>query len=149
LDVFDQADHWGSRGDDFCFKLLKTIAYKKYPSAGKKETLTLYLAGELKGEAFPLTDCGAQQIEAVISQASSKHGHLDGVVNRIGSLLLKPAHLTTQEEFETVITTNLTSVFATVRSAAQARAKHDLMKVGGECDRFPGITEAYADRLAL
>jgi NAD(P)-dependent dehydrogenase (short-subunit alcohol dehydrogenase family) len=45
-------------------------------------------------------------------------GTLRGVVNAVGSVLLKPAHLTLDEEFNQVIATNLTSAFATVRAAA-------------------------------
>jgi 3-oxoacyl-[acyl-carrier protein] reductase len=51
------------------------------------------------------------------------HGRLDGVVNLAGSLLLKPAHLTTADEWHETVATNLTSAFATVRAAAPAMRK--------------------------
>jgi len=40
------------------------------------------------------------------------------VLNCAGSILLKPAHLTTADELGQVLTTNLISAFATVRAAA-------------------------------
>ena len=52
-------------------------------------------------------------------------GTIDGVVSFAGSLLLKPAHLTTQENYDDVIKSSLTTAFATVRGAG----KH--MKSGG------------------
>jgi NAD(P)-dependent dehydrogenase (short-subunit alcohol dehydrogenase family) len=64
-------------------------------------------------------------VDAVFLQASEQMGHLDGVVNFSGSLLLKSAHLTSQDEYENTITASLTTAFATVRAAG----KH--MKQGG------------------
>jgi NAD(P)-dependent dehydrogenase (short-subunit alcohol dehydrogenase family) len=46
-------------------------------------------------------------------------GDLDGVVNCAGSLLLKGAHVTNQNEFEKIITDSLTTSFATIRAAAK------------------------------
>jgi NAD(P)-dependent dehydrogenase (short-subunit alcohol dehydrogenase family) len=44
-------------------------------------------------------------------------GQIDGVVNCAGSLLLKPAHLTSFDEYQSVIQASLTSAFAVVRAA--------------------------------
>jgi 3-oxoacyl-[acyl-carrier protein] reductase len=44
---------------------------------------------------------------------------LDGVVNCSGSLLLKPAHLTSKEAFEGVVSASLTTAFATVQAAGK------------------------------
>lgn len=46
-------------------------------------------------------------------------GEIAGVANCIGSLRLKPAHMTTDEEFHAIINANLFSAFATARSAGQ------------------------------
>ena len=65
----------------------------------------------------------ARDIAAVgglIEDVLERYGRLDGVANLAGSVLLKPAHLTTAEEFEDTIATNLTSAFAVVRAAAPA-----------------------------
>jgi NAD(P)-dependent dehydrogenase (short-subunit alcohol dehydrogenase family) len=54
-------------------------------------------------------------VDLVFEQA----GRLDGVVNCSGSLLLKPAHLTSAEQYRAVIEASLTTSFATVRAAGK------------------------------
>ena len=66
----------------------------------------------------------ASDFQAVDAMFQSLQG-LDGVVNCSGSLLLKPAHLTTEQDWNTTINACLTSSFAVVRSAG----RH--MKQGG------------------
>ena len=60
------------------------------------------------------------RVESVVNEVVERFGRLDGVANCIGSLLLKAAHLTSFEEWNAVITANLTSAFAVVSSAAKA-----------------------------
>lgn len=54
-------------------------------------------------------------VDAAFQQA----GALDGVVNLSGSLLLKPAHLTSREQYQSVIAASLTTAFATARAAGK------------------------------
>lgn len=54
-------------------------------------------------------------VDAAFKQA----GPLDGVVNCSGSLLLRAAHLTTREQYQSVIDASLTTAFATVRAAGK------------------------------
>lgn len=56
-------------------------------------------------------------VESVMHQAKQVMGSLDGVVNCAGSFLLKPAHLTSKEEYESVIHASLTSAFAVTKAA--------------------------------
>jgi NAD(P)-dependent dehydrogenase (short-subunit alcohol dehydrogenase family) len=42
------------------------------------------------------------QAEAVINQAVAAHGRVDGVVNCVGSIVLKSAHTTSDADFEQV-----------------------------------------------
>lgn len=56
---------------------------------------------------------------AAVDNVFSQAGALDGVVNCCGSLLLKPAHLTSQEQYQSVIDASLTTAFATVRAAGK------------------------------
>ncbi len=51
---------------------------------------------------------------------------ITGIVNCAGSILLKPAHLTSEAEWQQTIETNLTTAYATVRAGAKA-----LMSTGG------------------
>jgi NAD(P)-dependent dehydrogenase (short-subunit alcohol dehydrogenase family) len=54
-------------------------------------------------------------VDRVFQQA----GQIDGVVNCSGSLLLKPAHLTSEAQYREVIDASLTTAFATVRAAGK------------------------------
>jgi NAD(P)-dependent dehydrogenase (short-subunit alcohol dehydrogenase family) len=82
-----------------------------------------------------LADCECQfaeveasnssSIDACVQFATQQFGGIDGVVNCIGSVLLKPAHLTTDDEWHQTITTNLTSSFSLVRAAVK------VMRQGG------------------
>jgi NAD(P)-dependent dehydrogenase (short-subunit alcohol dehydrogenase family) len=59
--------------------------------------------------------------EALISKhVLSTYGRLDGVANCVGSIVLKPAHATSDADFEQVIRTNLTSCFNILRPAVKA-----------------------------
>ncbi len=71
----------------------------------------------IRGAVVDATDSTA--VEACLGAAREAHGSLNGVANCVGSLLLKPAHLTTDAEFNEVIRTNLGSAFATVSAAAR------------------------------
>ncbi len=78
------------------------------------------LAAELGAEHAVADATMSTQVEAAVEQATkSLGGQLDGIANCFGSLLLKPAHATSDAEFESVIAINLKSAFATVRAAAK------------------------------
>lgn len=66
------------------------------------------------------------EVETAVQDAAARRGRLDGVVNCAGSLLLKPAHVTTEAEFQATIQANLTTAFAVVRAGAKA-----MMQSGG------------------
>jgi 3-oxoacyl-[acyl-carrier protein] reductase len=59
------------------------------------------------------------EVESAFSQATASLGTITGVAHCVGSILLKPAHLTSEAEFSGVITQNLTSAFLVVRTAAR------------------------------
>ena len=93
--------------------------------AGRDAGATGELADELDGGAGSIDarTVDARDVAAVgelVTGVIDTHGHLDGVANLAGSVLLKPAHLTTPDEFHETIATNLTSAFAVVRAAAPA-----------------------------
>jgi 3-oxoacyl-[acyl-carrier protein] reductase len=54
-------------------------------------------------------------VDAVFAAAGTLHG----AVCFAGSMLLKPAHLTTRDQFDDVIAASLTTAFATVRAAGR------------------------------
>jgi NAD(P)-dependent dehydrogenase (short-subunit alcohol dehydrogenase family) len=59
-------------------------------------------------------------VRRVFDFAKEKFGGVDGVAHCVGSLLLKPAHLTTDNEWNATLLTNLTSAFHVVRMASGA-----------------------------
>lgn len=65
-------------------------------------------------------DAVGDLVEAVVAD----HGRVDGAANLAGSVLLKPAHLTSAEDWHETIALNLTSAFALTRAAAKAMRKH-------------------------
>jgi 3-oxoacyl-[acyl-carrier protein] reductase len=93
--------------------------------AGRDETRLAALTAEL-GATYAVADAtNSMQIEASIAQANDTLGGIYGIANCFGSLLLKPAHLTSDEEFESTLAINLKSAFAVARAAGR------LMKTGG------------------
>ena len=78
------------------------------------------LAKQLGAPKWDLDITEPARIESVVAQVVEQFGRLDGVANCAGSLLLKPPHLTSFEEWEAVIRVNLTTAFAVVASAARA-----------------------------
>jgi 3-oxoacyl-[acyl-carrier protein] reductase len=76
-------------------------------------------------EGFALDATQFAPFEACVSRAAELYGRVDGVANCVGSLLLKPAHLTGEAEWAATVAANLTSAFAAVRAGAK------VMKEGG------------------
>ncbi len=112
---------YGGIGSALCRRLARKGA--KLVLAGRDEARLSALAGELGAEAFCLDACNLQQVESCMRRATELHGPTTGVTNCVGSLLLKPAHLLSEAEWDTAIATNLKSAFAVVRSAALTMAQ--------------------------
>lgn len=102
-----------------------------------KEDARIFAAGWRRKSLDPLADeldiptglvdaTRMDEVERLFEQAVEHVGPLDGVVNCIGSLLLKPAHLTTTEEWNTTILENLTSAFHAVCAGVRS-----MMDTGG------------------
>jgi NADP-dependent 3-hydroxy acid dehydrogenase YdfG len=72
------------------------------------------LAEEVGGEIQPLDARDFDAVGEAVLAAVGRHGRLDGAVNLAGSLLLKPAHMTTSQEWDDVLSTNLRTAFALV-----------------------------------
>jgi NAD(P)-dependent dehydrogenase (short-subunit alcohol dehydrogenase family) len=77
------------------------------------------LAAELDAPSIIVDAESPEHFQRCLEAAKSEHGDITGVTNCIGSLLLKPAHRTSSEEWEQTLATNLGSAFATIRAAAQ------------------------------
>jgi 3-oxoacyl-[acyl-carrier protein] reductase len=83
-------------------------------SAGHEVVTTAREAGN--GDPDIVLD--ATDFEAV-ERAFAEAGRLDGVACFAGSMLLKPAHLTSREQYDGIIAASLTTAFATVRAAGR------------------------------
>jgi 3-oxoacyl-[acyl-carrier protein] reductase len=89
--------------------------------AGRDEAAMKELASEVGADDVRTVDArDIAEVGALVEGVIADHGRLDGVANLAGSVLLKPAHLTTPDEWAETIATNLTSAFAVVRAAAPA-----------------------------
>jgi NAD(P)-dependent dehydrogenase (short-subunit alcohol dehydrogenase family) len=87
--------------------------------AGRREDSLAALGDEL-GAPYLVTDLTTfDAVDAAFTSAIAAVGPLAGVANLVGSIILKPAHLTREDEYHTTIAQNLTSAFACVRSAAR------------------------------
>ncbi len=64
------------------------------------------------------------EVERLVAGDAERHGDISGLVNCVGSALLKPAHLTTPEEWSNSIAQNLTSAFAVVRAAGSSMRRN-------------------------
>ncbi len=87
--------------------------------AGRHPERLRTLAGETDAATVTLDASEPEAVEAAFRDAVERHGRLDGVVNCAGSLLLKPAHLTSPEEWRDTLSANLGTSFAVVRAAGR------------------------------
>lgn len=66
--------------------------------------------------------CDFQAMQNLFETLNQSDQPLTGAVNCAGSILLKPAHLTNESDFQETINANLTTAFATVHAAGKAMA---------------------------
>lgn len=96
----------------------------KLTIAGRDADKAHALADELGAHALDALDATDHDaVEQAVKAAAEHHGRLDGAVNLPGTILLKPAHLTSPEEFRQTLETNLVTAFNLLRSASQAMKK--------------------------
>lgn len=105
----------GGIGAELCRRLVRDG--HQVTLAGRNETALRELSDELDQPIEMVDATSIEQVESCLQKAAASTGSLDGVVNCVGSVLLKPAHLSTPDEWHATIATNLTSAFATVRGA--------------------------------
>ena len=83
------------------------------------------LSAELGLPGATLDAADPDAVDALADRAATELGGLDGLANCVGSLILKPAHLTSTADWQATLATNLSSAFGCVRAAGR------LMKSGG------------------
>ena len=77
------------------------------------------IAAETGSQALSLDARDSAAVEAMMQDVFARHGRLDGMVNCAGSILLKPAHLITDQEFSDTLAVNLTTAFNLLRATTR------------------------------
>lgn len=88
------------------------------PAGRNREKLSA-IAAELGEAGIEFDAADFASVERAVQEAVARYGKLDGVALCSGSILLKPAHLTTEVEYRATLAANLDAAFATVRAAAK------------------------------
>ncbi len=86
----------------------------------RNESSAAELAEQFHCETAIASADDSASIDHAVQRAVERFGKIDGVVNCMGSVLLKPCHWTTDKEWHDTLTTNLTSSFHLVRAAVKA-----------------------------
>ena len=82
------------------------------------------LAHETGGSIHPLEATSLEQVEQAVAEVLAEHGRIDGLVNCVGSILLKPIHRTSSEEWRATLAANLDTCFAALRAGTAAMRQH-------------------------
>ena len=79
------------------------------------------VCGGAENMLFDAADSGS--VDRLVAGCVERFGRLDGLAHMVGSLILKPAHLTSDEDFAQAMLLNATSAFYALRSAARVMQK--------------------------
>lgn len=115
---------YGGVGAELTRKLSESEA--RLVLAGRDREKLDILAASCNAKSIIVDACNYDQVQEAVNYAKNLYGRLDGVANCVGSLILKPAHLTSIEEWSQTIATNLSSSFALLKFASKA-----MMATGG------------------
>ena len=88
-------------------------------AARLEEAVAATASSSVRHRAFVADACDPQQVAAAFDEAASLDGGLGAVVHAVGSILLKPAHRTSDEEWRAVQALNLDSAFYVLRETGQ------------------------------
>ena len=77
------------------------------------------LAEELGAASVPLDASDFDATREAVASIVEEHGRLDGAVCLAGNILLKPAHLTSAEEYRETVRLNVDTAFSVVRAATK------------------------------
>lgn len=114
----------GGIGSELCRQLFASGA--NVVAASRNADKLRELAETTKVRPFTLDATDFEQVAESLADAQQTFGRVDGVANCVVSLLLKPAHLTSDAEWQTTLALSLTTAFAAVRAGARA-----MLQTGG------------------
>ena len=97
-------------------------------SAGPLQTL----ASEIGATSAVVDASDVEAVERLVKDTAAEHGRVAGIVNAVGSILLKPAHLTAADEWhDTLVDTPLAArITGNPRAPELSRAMHPLGRIG-------------------
>jgi NAD(P)-dependent dehydrogenase (short-subunit alcohol dehydrogenase family) len=87
--------------------------------AGRDAGKLAAVAADLGAAYAPVDAADPDAVDACADRAAEALGGITGVACCAGSLLLKPAHLTTTSEWQATLAANLTTAFGCVRAAGR------------------------------
>ncbi len=91
---------------------------------GGRSTASLEaVQSEVGGRTVVLDARDFAAVEAAVRSCVDEGG-LSGAANCVGSIVLKPAHLTSEAEFDDIVGTNLRSAFALVRAMGRVQSRN-------------------------
>lgn len=93
--------------------------------AGRRPAPLEELQGEIGGRIATLDARDFTAVEDAVRMARGDAEALSGAANCVGSILLKPAHLTSPEDFEETVGQNLRTAFALVRAVGRVAARDE------------------------
>lgn len=76
------------------------------------------IAEETGARTHQMDATDPEQVDGIFEKAAEEFGGIDGAVNCVGTIFLKPAHRTTPEQWDETRAANLDTAFYTIRSAA-------------------------------
>jgi len=85
---------------------------------GRSEEKLQSVASELGFEYMVADASNWEQLDAAVAKAEAVLGTINAAINLAGSVLLKPAHLTSRADWDSTVGANLTSAFGLVRATA-------------------------------
>lgn len=90
--------------------------------AGRTAESLDQVSAELGARSVTLDARNFGEVEAAVRSCVDEGG-LSGTANCVGSIVLKPAHLTSEDEFDATVGTNLRSAFALVRAVGRLQSR--------------------------
>jgi len=119
----------GGIGSELCRKLLAPATSgisRTVVLAGRDEEKLQNLSNELGSDcsSYHVVDAlDGKSVDQVVDQVIKTHGRLHGVANAIGSIVLKPAHTTSEKEFDDTMKRNTYTSFNILKSSVKHMGK--------------------------
>ena len=107
----------GGIGNELCRRLSKSGV--QIVAGARDEKKLSSLEKEYGALTVTLDATKTEEVDALFAEAVEEFGVVSGAANCVGSFMLKPVHLTTDEELSETLSLNLNTAFGTVKAAAK------------------------------